>query len=50
LREGWVRDPEGRHRLWLPVHWRSDENDAYWLDKVTTLRLKNPFNLMIVKF
>ncbi|KAF9652211.1 hypothetical protein BDM02DRAFT_3161863 [Thelephora ganbajun] len=22
LREGWVKDPEGKHLLWLPVRWR----------------------------
>jgi hypothetical protein len=50
LREGWVKDPEGKHRLWLHPRWRSDGNNVDWLDKVTTLRLKNSSELVIVKF
>ena len=23
VQEGWVRDPEGKHRLWLPFKWRT---------------------------
>jgi hypothetical protein len=23
VREGWVKDPEGKHRLWVPVEWRT---------------------------
>ena len=50
LQDGWVKDPEGKHRLWLHARWRLAGNDADWLDKVTTLRLKNPSELIIVKF
>ena len=50
LREGWVKDPEGRHRLWLHARWRSVGNDVEWLDKVTTMRLKNSSEFVIVKF
>ena len=50
LREGWVKDPEGKHRLWLHARWRSAGNDVDWLDEVTTLRLKNPSELIIAKF
>ena len=50
LREGWVRDSEGKHRLWLHARWRSAGNDVEWLDKVTTMRLKNSSELVIVKF
>ena len=50
LREGWVKDSEGKHRLWLHARWRTTGNDVVWLDKVTTLRLKNSFELIIVKF
>ena len=50
LREGWVKDPEGKHRLWLRPRWRSAGNDVDWLDQVTTLRLKNSSELVIVKF
>jgi len=39
LQEGWVKDPEGKHRLWLHPSWRS--SDVHWLDSVTALRLRN---------
>ena len=50
LRDGWVKDAEGKHRLWLHGRWRSAGNDVDWLYKVTTLRLRNPSELVIVKF
>ena len=50
LREGWVKDAEGKHRLWLHGRWRSDGNDVDWLHNVTTLRLRNASELVIVKF
>ena len=34
----WVKDPEGRHRLWVPVKWRT-HYDAGWLYNIKTLRL-----------
>ena len=36
LREGWVKDPEGRHRLWIPVEWRTSWDPADWLHDVRT--------------
>ena len=36
LREGWVRDPEGRHRLWLHVEWRKSWDLADWCHNITT--------------
>ena len=50
LQEGWVKDPERKHRLWLHARWRSVGNDVDWLDKVTTMRLKNSSEFVIVKF
>jgi len=50
LQEGWVKDPEGKRRLWLHARWRSPKNDVEWLHNVTTLRLKTPSELVIVKF
>jgi len=50
LREGWVKDPEGKHRFWLHPRWRSVGNGVDWLDKVTTMRLKNSSELVVVKF
>ena len=50
LQEGWVKDPEGKHRLWLHPHWRSSQNDVNWLYNITTLRLRNRSLLVLVKF
>ena len=50
LKEGWVRDPEGKHRLWLPPSWRLINGDVNWLHSATTLRLRNGHHLVIVKF
>jgi hypothetical protein len=36
LRDGWVKDPEGKHRLWVPVEWRTDWDPADWRHDVTT--------------
>jgi hypothetical protein len=49
LQEGWVKDPEGRHQLWVHPHWRLPGNDVGWLNNVTTLRLRNSSKLLIVK-
>jgi len=43
LQEGWVKDPEGKHRLWLPFEWRT-YSDGDWLYEITTLQLKIPGN------
>jgi hypothetical protein len=36
VREGWVKDPEGRHRLWIPAEWREEWDSADWREDVTT--------------
>ena len=36
LREGWVKDPEGRHRLWLHIEWRKSWYLADWRHDITT--------------
>ena len=36
LKEGWVKDPEGRHRLWLNVGWRKTWDLADWCHDITT--------------
>ena len=41
VREGWVKDPERKHRLWLPFEWRA-YSDWDWFSDVTTLQLKPP--------
>ena len=51
FQEGWVKDPEGKHRLWLPPRWRLPWIRTDWLDRVTTLRLKpGPSETVIIKF
>ena len=35
VREGWVKDAEGKHRLWVPVEWRTDWDPKDWLHDVT---------------
>jgi len=36
LREGWVKDAEGRHRLWIPVEWRTSWHHGDWYHGITT--------------
>jgi len=36
LQQGWVKDAEGKHRLWVPVEWRMDWDPADWRHDVTT--------------
>ena len=36
LREGWVKDPKGRHKLWIPVEWRAIWNLADWCHDIKT--------------
>ena len=36
LREGWVKDSEGRHRLWVPVEWRASWDLADWRHDIAT--------------
>jgi len=36
LREGWVKDPEGKHRPWVPVERRTDWNLDDWRHDITT--------------
>ena len=35
LGEGWVKDPEGKCRLWVPHEWRKDCDSADWLHDFT---------------
>ena len=50
LQGGWVKDPEGRHRLWLHPSWRSAGISVNWLHNATTLRLRDSSELAIIKF
>ena len=37
LEEGWVKDLEGKHRMWVPVEWRVGLDNAGWLRNTTLL-------------
>jgi WD40 repeat protein len=50
LQKGWIKDPGGKHRLWLYAHWRSAGSEVDWLNKVSTLRLRNSSDLVVIKF
>ena len=39
LQQGWMKDPEGRHRIWIPTECRVDFSNVCWLQNITTLRL-----------
>ena len=50
VQEGWVKDPAGRHRLWLPVEQRTFRN-VEWFDDVATLQLRlSDWQSVIIKF
>ena len=36
LREGWVGDPEGKYRLWIPFEWRTPACSAGWFGDTMT--------------
>ena len=40
LQGGWVRDTEGKHRLWIPIEWRAPLPNSGWFSNITTLRLE----------
>ena len=40
LLEGWVKDPEGRHQLWIPVEWRKPLYPAEWYYETKILRFR----------
>ena len=37
--QGWVKDPEGKHWLWIPVKWRNLDYRVGWLHSTRTVRL-----------
>jgi hypothetical protein len=38
IQKGWAKDPEGKHRMWMPVKWRLQGCDSIcWLHHVRTL-------------
>ena len=51
LQEGWVKDPGGKHRLWIPIEWRTFLGSVGWFDDITTmLRLDLRARTVIIVF
>ena len=59
LEEGWVKDPEGKHRLWILPEWRTivprhrsahPRDGSGWLPNITTLRLECMNRTVIIMF
>ena len=48
--EGWVKDLEGRHRLWIPPAWRLQPIYMGWHRNITTLWFNSQGRIVIVKF
>ena len=48
--EAWIRDPQRRHRLWVPVEWRTPREQEDWHHDITTLFIRIPGQIVIVKF
>ena len=36
VRDGWVKDPDGRYRLWVPVEWRASWGLGTWYHDIAT--------------
>jgi len=53
--EGWIKNHEGKHLMWLPVEWRiadenlDDEGDIKWFSDITTMRITSPRELVVIK-
>jgi hypothetical protein len=48
---GWIKDPDGKYQLWIPVKWRSpDHENTCWLHHVKTLRLIIDREPIVIKF
>jgi hypothetical protein len=50
LQEGWVRDPEGKHQLWVPAIWRQSQINGGWLYNIRTLWIRPNGGDIIIKF
>jgi len=50
LREGWVKDSEGRHRVWIPTEWRLDLSRASWFDNPMARLLNLQGGTVTIKF
>ena len=47
---GWVMDPRGRHRFWVPVEWRKSWNCDDWHHNTTTLVSSIVGQPVVIKF
>ena len=50
FQEGWVKDREGKHRLWIPIEWRTYLPRSGWLSNITTLWLNREGGAIIIMF
>ena len=50
LREGWVKDPKGKHRMWVPAEWRMWWDLAGWHHNATTQFSYIGGRFVLVKF
>jgi len=50
LREGWVKDPEGKHRMWVPVEWRTGWDPAEWHHDAMTQFSRLGDRSILIKF
>jgi len=50
FQEGWVKDPQGKHRLWLPAEWRMAKGCAKLFYYFATLQLELPGDLNAIMF
>jgi len=50
VREGWVKDAEGKHRLWVPVEWRGSWDPEDWLHDLTIQFSRLAGGHVLVKF
>ena len=47
---GWIMDPGGRHRFWIPVEWREPCENENWHHDITTLFSSIGGQPVIIKF
>ena len=50
LREGWVRDSEGKRRLWVPIEWRAEWDTQDWCQNITTQFSRLGSRSILIKF
>ena len=50
IQEGWIKDPEGNHRIWIPNKWRTHLGEAGWFYKTTTIQLHPYSDVVTIVF